>query len=166
MANGKAKGSAWEREIAKALTMWVTGKEKPYVFWRSPSSGALATISQSLDTSGDIIAIRPEGKFLTDIYSIEAKNGYPAASFDKHLKKTKNNDIESFWKQCVSDAEKAGKMPMLIFKKKGCQPIVGIIADVGNLKYISLKFITLPTVRFYDFYNFLESVKPENIGSI
>ena len=41
---GKAKGSAFEREVCKMLNVWLTGKEKPYVFWRSPSSGALATI--------------------------------------------------------------------------------------------------------------------------
>jgi hypothetical protein len=73
MANGKAKGSGWEREIAKFFTIWVTGNEKPYCYWRTPSSGALNTISNADSVSGDIVSIRPEGKFLTKSFTIDVK---------------------------------------------------------------------------------------------
>ena len=169
MANGKAKGSSWEREVAKFLTKWVTGKEKPYVFWRSPSSGALQTISEALDASGDIIALRDEGKFLTNMFSIELKTGYPQASFDKHLKDTKNNDIKGFWDQCLKDALKAKKRPMLIFRKKGLQPIVGIDPAINHFlgEHVDLLYsVTLgfgdetPRVIFYDMNLFFQ-IRPE-----
>ena len=119
MAKGKGKGSLWERDIAKTLTKWLTGKEKPYVWWRMPGSGAIATISEeNKELSGDIMPLRPEGAFLTDKFSIEAKTGYPSSSFHKHLKGVKNDEIRLFWEQCCGDANRASKLPMLIYKKK------------------------------------------------
>jgi hypothetical protein len=38
----------------------------------------------------------PEGNFLTDIFVIEAKNGYPNYSLDKHLKYNKSDELKSF----------------------------------------------------------------------
>ncbi len=176
MANGKAKGSEFEREICKYLSVWINGIEKPYIFWRSPSSGALATIAESMDASGDIIALRPEGKFLTDRFSLELKNGYPDADFEKHFKDTKNNTIEDFWKQCTRDARKVKKWSMLIFKKKGCQTIIGIESLISLLyfKDINLKSITLtfdkkdnlPSIIFYDFKQFFNTVTPKMIENI
>ena len=32
------KGGDFEREIAKTLTVWLTGKEKPYMYWRMPEA--------------------------------------------------------------------------------------------------------------------------------
>lgn len=171
----KKKGSEFEREICKLLTVWVSGKVKPYIFWRSPSSGALATIASALDASGDIIALRPEGKFLTDRFSLELKNGYPDAQFEKHFKDTKNNIIEDFWKQCLRDAKKSNKWGMLIFKKKGCQPIVGVESLVNLMfltKKISLRNLSLdfekdiPSITFFDFKQFFEKVTPEIIKGI
>jgi len=175
MSNGKRKGSNFEREIAKTLSVWVNGESKPYVFWRSPSSGSLATIAESMDASGDLIALRPEGKFLTDRFSIELKTGYEDVDFMKHFKDNKNNIIEDFWKQCIRDARKANKYGMLIFRKKGYQPIIGIelivnslIKEVCNLpKSLVLLFENdTPAIVFYDFNQFFEKVKPEMIQTI
>jgi hypothetical protein len=33
MSNGKAKGSSWERDVCKFLSVWLTGQEKIiYIF--------------------------------------------------------------------------------------------------------------------------------------
>lgn len=175
MANGKAKGSGWEREIAKFFTIWVTGSDKPYCYWRSPSSGALATIAHADSVSGDIIAIRPEGEFLTNIFSIEAKVGYPKADFFQHFKDVKSDIIKDFWIQCIGDAEKSDKYGMLIFKKKGLKPIVGIDDDIKIFldEHISLpKSLSLvyddgtPKINFYDMTQFFNVVTPQIIKMI
>lgn len=175
MSNGKSKGSSYEREVAKVLTIWVNGIERPYCFWRSPSSGALQTIADSMDASGDLIALRPEGKFMMDRFSVELKTGYPDSDFMKHFKDNKNNTIEDFWKQCVRDARKAKRWAMLIFKKKGYQSIIGIepaivstLKEMANLpKSLRLSFeCDLPDVVFFDFKQFFDIVKPKMIESI
>ena len=39
-----SKGGDNERNVSKFLTKWLTGKEKPYMFWRQDASGGLATV--------------------------------------------------------------------------------------------------------------------------
>jgi hypothetical protein len=172
MAN---KGSAWEREVAKLLTTWLTGKPKPYVWWRMPSSGAMATISEeNKELSGDIMAMRPEGAFLTDKYSLECKVGYPSSSFHKHLKGVKNDEIKGFWKQACDDANKADKKPMLIYKKKLHNALIGIeegdfAVQLSYLSSITMKFdldSPLPSVSFYDMEEFFKAVSPDDVRNI
>lgn len=173
---GKSKGSSFERDIARYLTKWLTGQDKELYFWRSPSSGAVATINEmNGDISGDIIALKTEAKCLVDMFSIELKCGYKDADLSKHLKKTKNNTIKSFWDQCIRDSRMAnGKYGMLIFKKDREPTIVGIEKDTIMEKLMSnkikntitLSYKDLPSVVFYDFIDFFDTLKPEQLKGI
>ena len=121
-----SKGGNNEREISKFLTKWLTGKKKPYMFWRQDASGGLATVHiENKHLTGDICSTHPDSKFFTDIFSIEAKTGYPKTSFWQHFTKV-NFALEEFWLQCLEDADKAEKQPMLFYRKKGRKQIVGI----------------------------------------
>jgi hypothetical protein len=116
---GKAKGSGYERTICRYLTKWLAGVETPYYFYRSPSSGAVATVTRSENISGDIISVKNEADFFTALFSIEIKTGYKDADFFQHFKEVKNDVIKDFWLQCCLDSHRANKHPMLIFKKTG-----------------------------------------------
>lgn len=167
------KGGEFERYISKQLTLWLTGKKKPYAFWRMPASGALATIYEGNEIlSGDIIGISEEAKFFTNRLSIEAKTGYPSTSVWQHFKDIKNFGIKLFWQQCVGDALNAGKIPMLIYRKKGRQIITGIrrldfekYTPLSKLPSMSIKFRDdeLPEVVFFDFVQFLEKLPPNQL---
>lgn len=176
-----AKGGGFEREISKAFTIWLTGQEKPYQYWRMPGSGGLATLHEECkNLSGDIRALTHESSFLTEYFSIECKTGYPRTNFWQLFKQIKNYDLRDFWAQCIRDAEKANKKPMLIYRKKGQKIIVGLqwseveyfslihkaLSDKANL---TARFETkygLPSVTFFDFYEFIEIVKPDTIKYI
>jgi len=169
------KGGDFEREVSKCLTCWLTGKEKPYAFWRMPGSGGLSTIhEENKNLTGDIAALLPEAEFLTSIFTIECKTGYPTTSFWQHFGRVKNFNIEIFWRQCFDDAVKSGKHPLLIYRKKGRKPIVGIaqwIADqlMLDLPTIILTFTQeqkLPILVFYDFNDFWEVVTPQKIKGL
>lgn len=164
-----AKGSQFERDMAKTLTEWVTGKKKPYIFWRTPSSGQLMTVSEAWDVSGDLMAIRPEGIFLTNKFNFECKNGYPKADFHKHLKKLKKPDeIYEFWSECIRDARKAGKHGSLIWRKKNHPIIIGF--ELEDTKYfrdhLKLPENTLvlryggilPSIEFFNFKDFFSLI--------
>ena len=169
---GKAKGSSFEREVCKKLTLWVTGQDNPYVFWRSPSSGAVATISQSSNVCGDIIAIKEEGNFFTEIFSVECKDGYPDADMMKLFKNNKNDTIHEFWKQCINDARTADKEGMMIFRKKGYPIIVGIenhtfLAELMKSKikkHIIVSYDSeLPNIVFFEIDTFLSKLDKEHM---
>lgn len=171
------KGGEFEREISKKLTVWLTGQKKPYMFWRQDGSGSLATIHyENKHLTGDICSLHPDSNFLTDIFSIECKTGYPKTSFWQHFKNINNDNIREFWKQCVNDAYHAKKEPMLIYRKKGRGEIVGLcqctVAPLENicsmlkpLPTITMRFLLeqLPSITFYNLKDFLEVVKPNDI---
>jgi len=167
------KGSTFERDVSKSLTKWLTGKNKPYQYWRMPASGGLATISEeNADLSGDIRSLTQDAAFLTDIFSLELKRGYPKTSFWQLFANIKHFNIEEFWDQCCNDAEKADKKPMLIYRKTGRKVIVGIDLIVENklskylsmLPSMSIRFQSeLPTIVFYNFEEFLANVTPDII---
>lgn len=171
------KGGDFERHISKTLTRWLSGQEKPYLYWRMPGSGGLATIhEENRGLSGDIRALSPDAEFLTDCFSIECKTGYPRSSFWQHFKDLKNNHIKEFWKQAVHDAYNAEKRPMLIYRKKGQQIIIGIckadklaleiVNDIlPTLPCIEMRFRLeeLPPVVFFDFKEFFDTIRPIEI---
>lgn len=169
-----AKGSDFERNISKFLTKWLTGNTKPYMFWRSDASGGLATMhEENVHMTGDIKNLHPDSQFFTDIFSIECKNGYPSTSFWQHFNTTKFG-IEDFWLQSIDDATKAGKHPMLIYRKKGRRIIVGIdkyIQEKLNKRLEGLNHIGVSWGRedapescfLYDMQTFFDRVKPDDI---
>ena len=168
--SSKSKGSAWERDVCKFLSVWLTGKEKPYQYWRMPASGGLATISEeNADLSGDIRALTPEGEeALTQFYSIECKTGYPHTSFWQHFKDIKGFNIEMFWRQCIGDAKKANKLPMLIYRKKGNNPIIGLNhywkgLDLPSIRLTFKKEKGLPPLVFYNMKEFFNIVTPKEM---
>jgi hypothetical protein len=168
---GKAKGSGFERDISRFFTRWLTGQDKELYFWRSPSSGQVATVNLgNKSISGDIIALKPQASWFIDMFAIECKTGYPSADFHQLLKYTKNFDIEDFWLQVNTSASEAEKQPMLIFKKNNHNAIVGISCStkyvlkdhLKNLRSIVLYFDSgLQAVTFYDMERFFEAITPE-----
>lgn len=136
MAN---KGSSFERDISKYLSKWLTGSEKPYQYWRTPGSGSLCTIhEENAGLSGDIRALTSDAKFLTNAFSIECKTGYPGTSFWQHFSDTKTFKIREFWEQSCRDAERANKIPMVIYRKKGKKPLMcvhlGVLDQIIGIK--------------------------------
>ncbi len=172
-----AKGGDFEREIAKFLTKWASGKTKPYWYWRLLGSGSVATLSEeNKELSGDLHALRPEACFLTDRFSIECKTGYPDTRFHQHFKGIKTFKIEEFWEQTVRDADRSMKFPLLIYRRKGMKPIVGLDLIVYNklgYKLQGLGFIHLgnfkrhiPPVWFYDMNKFFERISSFDIKNM
>lgn len=172
-----AKGGDFERVISKAFTVWLTGKVKPYKYWRMPGSGGLATIHEECSNlSGDIRALANDAEFLTECFSIECKCGYPSTSFWQHFSNIKNFNLKEFWIQCCNDANKASKFPMLIYRKKRKKPIVGIneyvyqnyfFKKLEELNYIKMSFnIELDSIYLFDFETFLKLITPDDIKEI
>jgi len=177
-----AKGGEFERDISKFLTKWLTGNEKPYKYWRQDASGGLATVhEENTHMAGDIKPLAKDAEFLTDVFSIECKTGYPKTSFWQHITPTKFA-LEEFWSQAIEDAPEE-KYPMLIYRKLRRKPLVGInntIRDsltflINELNYISAvwnkpikcircgKTHALEQLSLYDFNDFFEIVRPDHI---
>ena len=104
--NSKNKGSRFERTIAKSLEAW-----SGHAFSRTPGSGGWA---KAKDAVGDIICTdnKHSRRFA---FSIECKN-YKDIRFEHMLLNMKSCKIVNFWNQATRDANKVGKLPLLIMK--------------------------------------------------
>ena len=153
-----AKGSSFEGEISKRLSLWFSEGKEESLFWRTSASGARATMRRKAnkdvqaDDFGDLKAESPLGKPLTDFFSIELKTGYAKKAKskakkygDKQIIKITNWDIldmidsnqdkpmfHQFWEQCENDSNKASKEPMLIFRRNNKQPCIALYSDIFN----------------------------------
>ena len=153
---GKQKGSSFEREISRFLTLWCSGQTEKLHFWRSPGSGSVATVSRHVNVSGDIVSLTPEADIVTNLFNIELKNGYKDINFFQYFKKT-SFKLETFWKQCCRDAKEAGKQPMLIYRQPPTIVGIGSFLDV-QIAHMTLEFEDLEELKLYEMKSFFEVV--------
>lgn len=106
-ARGSKKGTPAERKLCRLLSLWWSNGDNDFIFWRSDSSGAHATIrgKRGKDTAGqygDICAVHSSGQPLIDLLVIEKKQGYSketiAHILDKPTKNKPNQYQEWFAK--------------------------------------------------------------------
>lgn len=151
--NSRAKGSSFERQIAKLLNDRLGTTE----FSRTPGSGAFATthsLPDHLKIYGDLIT--PQNFR----YCIECKKGYN----NQNLYSLFNKSSE-FWKfieQCQKDSDKCDKLPMVIFKQDR-QPTLLIIphhVELGQSQYY-IQIENIKTQDKYKIYLFEEVLKAE-----
>lgn len=123
---GKRKGGAWERKISKTLSNWWSGRTDDSIFWRTASSGGLATIrskknKKTFGQYGDIQAINPIGQPLIDLCVVECKCGYSSHNIHEMLDCCLSNSsgkYNEFFKQVSRDAHKAEAPFWLLFSQR------------------------------------------------
>lgn len=102
--NVREKGKGYELKTAKLLSPW-WGE----TFRRTPCSGALKWGTDQ-GVAGDIVT--PEGSLFP--FSIECKHR-EGWSIEQLMKGSA--EIESWWSQCVTDSDRVGLKPLVIFHK-------------------------------------------------
>lgn len=125
---GNAKGSSWEREACRALSMWVTAGSRSDVFWRSATSGARATAAYRTKgilltaQAGDISLVAPEGHSLLESHFVECKH-----YSDLKIASWALNDtgfLSKFWREVENNARIYNRQPLLIAKQNFYPPFV------------------------------------------
>lgn len=126
MARGKGKGSAFEREVCKKLSVWWTGDENGDCFWRSAMSGGRSTVTGTSTGAGDIVGTTGRGDELVQCVTFELKRGYPNASpFQMVESKKGNATFEGFIDQAEASRRLAGsRMWSIIHKRDRKVPMI------------------------------------------
>lgn len=119
-SSSKVKGSAFERELCKQLSLWISHGIRDDLYWRSATSGGRATVhgkkGKGLEhVAGDICAIHPDGKPLTDQFFLEAKH-YQNPEWHKFFL-TASGPVQAFWEKLTEQADSYQKFPILIVKQ-------------------------------------------------
>lgn len=90
-----AKGSDYERELCKRLSLWWTNDRRDDIYWRTDGSGARATVrskkkQKTANSYGDMSFLDPIGEPLINFALFEFKRGY---SSSKNLDAKKANKL-------------------------------------------------------------------------
>lgn len=132
------KGSGFEREMCKDLSLWWTDEDEKRddIFWRTAGSGARRTIRQknsklkTANSAGDMACLDPEfGKELIDFAVFEFKRGYSS-------KRLLNNiEIEKVLRAQMGMEERIKRLRKL-FDKSRKPPtdygLLGLVDSKGN----------------------------------
>ena len=128
---GKRKGGAFERDVCKKLSLFVTEGKNENIFWRSAMSGGRATLQTKKGTinksqCGDITAISEEGFPYIERYFFECKT-YKTLSLNNLIyNKNTTDSLLDFWNKNFDKANELGKELILIAKENGKPSIICI----------------------------------------
>ena len=117
---GKQKGSAFEREVCRRLSLWLSQGQRSDLLWRSAMSGGRATVQfkagkVNLAQSGDVSAIGQEAYAFCEKVFVEVKH-YSDLSIGRGFLCHTGN-LVAFWHVAVREAAKYGKHPLLIARQ-------------------------------------------------
>jgi len=135
MTNGAAKGSAYERTLAKELSLWWSVGERDDLFWRSSQSGGRATQrakqgKKTANACGDLCAQDAAGQKLLDLFTIEIKRGYNTLHIYDILEGGKGG-MNAFVAQSAKAASLAGTPYWLLIHKRDRHPAIYVTNDLG-----------------------------------
>ncbi len=149
---GHSKGSAFEREIARRLSVWWTGGVHDDIFWRTPGSGARATVrgkaGRNTREEGDLRAVGHLGQNLMQSIVVELKRGYKDWDLlDCVDSKQATPVLAGFLEKLQAMALALGRCPVLIAQRDRREPIIVMPRKV--LFYLGTRFNASVSLFWY-----------------
>ena len=161
---GKSKGAAYEREICRDLSLWISEGKQEDLYWRSSMSGGRSTVAfakgkRLAAQAGDISCIHPAGQAFASRFFIEIK-------FYRDLQYmgliTGKGHLIDFWEETKVQAKKYDKFPLLIAKQNRI-PAMACLGSAGatflGLQNRALLIATKCNLRIIPLYEFLKYAK-------
>jgi hypothetical protein len=128
---GHEKGSKFEREICKRLSLWLSKGEREDLFWRSSLSGGRATLALRRDLArilinkaqaGDLTAINQVAYDFAEALFIECKHYRELAIARGFICHT--GLLWKFWNKACEEAARHGKTAVLIARQNRYPTVV------------------------------------------
>lgn len=139
---GAAKGAAFEREIAKRMSLWISDGASKDLLWRSAGSGGRSTQRRKQTGKGieyhasDIAPLHPDAAPFVDAFTLECKN---YASLDLHqlFYMPQESTMAKWWAQACRDAASVDRIPLMVCKELRYPPLfVFPVKGLGRLSSI------------------------------
>lgn len=134
---GKDKGSSWEREVGKLLSLWLTHGARPDIFSRNVlSGGAFTNASSKGELSsrmpGDLMAAHPLAFTFMSKYAIECKH-LASLGLEQFLFDDKNSSELSKIISFADGQARAVQLDyMIVAKQNRREPFVITAGSVGR----------------------------------
>lgn len=158
---GSQKGSSFEREVCKKLSLWISEGKRNDIFWRTAGSGARATTraksgQTTCNADGDMCCLDPAYQWFIDSVLVEIKRGYNSWRLDDFLlPKPKKDGIFTVWEKLEKEAHRLHKLPLLILKQDRKQELYISSKFLHTQKWATLTYMTnVPCYIFIHPYPF------------
>lgn len=162
MAKGKGKGSQFERDFSRDLSLWWSGGKRKDLFWRSAMSGGMSTVTGCQAQTGDIVAVHEEGYELIEAICFELKCGYNHCQVNDLLDGTGTKHImKSFETQAYTSHEQGETNTFsIVLKRDRKKPLIFfplgtlLTSSVLGMDYgmINAQGVRLEYCRLVDFF--------------
>lgn len=121
-----SKGSSYERELCKQLSLWWTNGDREDIFWRSSGSGARAKVRgragrATAGQHGDMAATDPIGAPFIEVFTVEIKRGYSEHTVQDMLDRGVDGGVqewERFFSQTIESHQQAGSYSWLLITRR------------------------------------------------
>lgn len=121
-----SKGSGYERDVCRQLSLWWTAGARDDIYWRSSGSGARAKVrgrggKNTAGQHGDVAATDPIGTPLINIFTIEIKRGYSEHTIHDLIDRVMGGGVqeyERFLVQTLESYEQAGSYAWLMITRR------------------------------------------------
>lgn len=160
---GKCKGSAFERDVAKKLSLWITTGCSDKELWRTHSSGGVGTVSKISQECGDIMGIGDIGRSFCSRYNIECRIG-KVIKFSDLIYRNEKSSMYKFIFEGRENAKRSNRIPIWIFKEHCSRDIVvafdlqcdyskGLSIDFRSMYPIIFKKLSVYFILFEELIN-------------
>ena len=144
VGGGKAKGSQWERDCGKAISLWLTHGERPDIMSRNVLSGGSFTNAEnagkvSSRMPGDMMAAHPLAFRFLSRFSVECKFLKDIGLLQYLLDPRMQNPLALIVALARRQAKSINAEFMVIAKQNRYDPIVLVDGMVGEQMMICLK---------------------------
>lgn len=153
MINSKNKGSKFERDCAKLVSLWVSFGDRDDIYWRTASSGGMATMRAKYGKRadlqvGDLRPETPEASIITDKLILECKC-LKTFDLEKYLfnTKRKNTGMQKVISECEIRYRNYKEDFLLICKANNSKVFVCFSMNSILGKKLSFKRIFAPNYR-------------------
>jgi hypothetical protein len=136
LGGSQSKGSAWERQLGSALSLWITGGVRKDLFCRTVLSGGQHTISEGkLGIPGDLMANHPLAFEFLALFSIEAKH-YRSIELDKFIWDEKGSSfLAKVYAKANSQCVKLNLTPLVVAKQNHYPAVAIMSYQTGMAAY-------------------------------
>lgn len=134
---GKDKGSAWERECGKQISLWLTRGERPDIMSRNVLSGGSFTNAEnagklSSRMPGDMMAAHPLAFRFLSRFSVECKHLKDIGMLQYMLDPRQQNPLALIIALARRQAKAIDCEFMVVAKQNRHPPVVLVAGDVGE----------------------------------
>lgn len=156
---GKDKGAEWERQVGKALSLWLTNQERKDIFSRNVLSGGSFTIAQSAGKQssrmpGDLMAAHPLAFKFLSAFMVECKH-LASLGLENYLFDVGGaSPLAQIVSFAAGQAQQAKLRYIIIAKQNFREPLVFTSAHVG-LQVLSAFHMSSTRVRVTPMHHML-----------